>query len=287
MDIYLSQKQLNALKRNKGVQLSHRQLLSPTPMEKFGVGLHDGVIKKVLDSVHKKKGLRLKREHLLKEGGDLFKDIKKGVEKVAKKASKTISNVADDVVNEVVDVADDVNSKSVSNVASSAVKNISNAYKSVNKMALKNDWGSIVEQSKPILLPIMKQAIVTSLISQGVDPAVANTIASSMTGAAGAVDFSQSLKGQGDEAVKGALKEGVKSGVSQYTKQNKAPKTAPISSGKGLKGSQEMKDKMARLRAMRKGGSFRGSAVPISTASFRGSGLIKPSSFLGGSFRDY
>ena len=270
MDIYLSQKQINALKRNKGVQLSHRQLLSPTPMEKFGVGLHDNVVKKVLDSITKKKGLRIQREHV---GGDIFGDIKKGVQK----ASKSISKVANNVVNEVADVADDVNSKSVSSVASSAVKGISDAYKSVNKMALKQDWGSVVEQAKPIVLPIMKQAIVTALISQGVDPAIANTSAAAMVGAANNVDFSKSLKGQGDEAVKGALKEGVKTGVSQYTKQNKAPKTAPTS-GKGLKGSQEMKDKMARLRAMRKnGGSFKGS----------GSGLIKPSSFLGGSFRDY
>ena len=265
MHVLLSRKQINSLNNNKGIQLSHRQLIEPNQKETYGRGLLTHHASRVEKAIQKRTGVRLLKDHFMDHiGTGILGDIKKSF----KKAGKTITKGVSDVGSKVSNVAQDT-------------------YKKINKTALKQDWGSYIEAGKGELLSIAGPALSVALQSQGIPLPLADALSQSAVASAEAVDFSKSLKGQGDEALQGGVNSLVQSGSDNAHAYMYAKATTPYDSdysgsgfGKSIlsKGSPAMLEKMAKLRALRgskSGGSFRGSgAVSVAPASFRGSGFV-------------
>lgn len=306
----LTAKQRNNFRNGGAVQLSHAQLNNQSRTANHDVDVHLNLAgrKKLEHAMRNNKGFRLNSEH--HEGGNIFNDIKK--------------------------------------TANKAVKTVKSTYKTVNKAALKSDIGSAIQGVKnAIPKEVVSSTMKAGLMASGMDEHEADTLASSATGSLYAVDFSKSLKGQGNAALNGAAtgaiqaqtgsgfwqdvgnvaktvasnkdvqkfalntaKDGykkyqkskkvegssligggfwddlkntamtvasnpevqkfalntAKEGYSSYQKNKKTKKTSGgsfvgngVSGGRPAKGSQEAKDRMARIRGMKKtGGSFNG-----------------------------
>lgn len=148
--------------------------------------------------------------------------------------------------------------KTVNSVGKSAKKGTSKAI----KWTKKNDVGGKVEILKSVVPEsYTREGVKLALIASGMDENQASISAGTATGALYGYDFGEKPSGKN---VVGALQGGAKGGIKGATTSSKTGNgmRANMScSGKCVKGSQQAKDKMARIRAMRtrNGNGFRGS----------------------------
>ena len=269
-DFSLTTRQKANLIAGKSVQLSHKQLTAPSPaqshvmrMDMTGDGLN-----KLHHSLSKNKGFRLTAQH--HTGGNIFKSISKGVKKATKSVGNTIS-------------------KGVS-VAGNVIKD---TYSTVNKTALKQNWGGYVEAIKSAVPEkVLTEVIKGGLMATGMDEQSATVLAGSASGAVYSVEFDESLKGQGDEAVSGAIIGGVTSGagfldVAKKVASNKGVQKVALASAKeGYKSYKNSKKTPATGDGFY-GSGFKGSGFQGS--SFQGSGfqgsVFQGSGFQGSGFQ--
>ena len=127
-------------------------------------------------------------------GGDIFKSISKGAKSLGKKISK--------------------GSKSLGKDIGSVAKK---GYQTINKTALKQDWGGAIETVKEPLLEVLEPVMSSAMEAVGVPAPVASTISASAVGSAKAVNFSKSLKGQGQKALDGAIHGAITGAVSSMS----------------------------------------------------------------------
>lgn len=91
MHVLLSRKQINSLNNNKGIQLSHRQLIEPNQKETYGRGLLTHHASRIEKAIQKRTGVRLSRDHFDNgeyQGEGFFDDVKKAAKSVNKMALK-------------------------------------------------------------------------------------------------------------------------------------------------------------------------------------------------------
>lgn len=264
VNFHLTARQKANLAKNKPVQLSHQQLTGQKadaihqmslPMTKKG-------FTKMEKAIKQGKGFRINpAEHL---GGDIFSSIGKSLKKGANDVGDTLSKTT--------------------KTASKGLAEFAN-------LVDENDVGGKIEQIKSAVpKSTLKSIMKIGLVASGVDEQEADIIAGSTTGAIYENDFNKPL--QADKLASGALKGAVASSSSSSSsgkgfkgsgfKGSALPLASPMSfKGSGFKGSgfqgsgitenlnkmtggkgtPEMKQKMAELRAMRgkKGGSFKDS----------------------------
>jgi hypothetical protein len=127
-------------------------------------------------------------------GGDIFKSISKGAKKLGKDISKGSKKVGKDI-------------------GAVAKK----GYQTINKTALKQDWGGYIETAKEPLLEVLEPVMSSAMEAVGVPAPVASTISASAVGSAKAVNFSKSLKGQGQKALDGAIHGAITGAVSSMS----------------------------------------------------------------------
>lgn len=271
VDIQLTTRQRSNLMKNKPVQLSHQQLKGERadavhtmtlPLTKKGMTRMNRAMKT-------SKGFRINpKEHL---GGDIFSDIGKSVKKGVSDVGNSLKNTG---------------------------KSVSSGLEEFANIVDENDVGGKIESVKSVVpKSTFKSILKVGLMASGVDETQADMIAGGTSGALYENDFNKPL--QADKlaigAVKGASGKGLslkaKGGVKIGLGSGIRPQPQPLSfkgsgfkgsgfKGSGLiedvgsslgvskkkgsgmrlvKGSQEAKDYMAKLRAMRKGGSFKDS----------------------------
>ena len=188
-----------------------------------------------------------------KNGGSILGKMKD----TFKKAGKTINKAGKD---------------SIDYIKHDAGNDIKDTYGEVNQYALKNDFGGKIQMIKNAIPPAVTQMVLQdALMAAGVPSVAAGSMAGSATGAVYSVDFSRSLKGQGQAALKGAMKGAVNGGQSAI-KQNSKNKT-----GEGFNNNTIDENKMKRTiaRIQKQGGSFNGSGMSFCGGSFKGSGIHK------------
>jgi len=174
-----------------------------------------------------------------KTGGSVLSKMKSGFKKAGTDISKATKKTVDYVKND-------------------AGTDIKSAYGEVNQFALKNDVGGKIQMVKNAIPPQVTQMLMQdALIAGGVDPVSAGVMAGSATGAVYSVDFSKSLKGQGDNALHGAIQGGAQGATSAYISK----KRAKGQTGAGFSDNvviDEDKLKRAVAKFHKKGGSFIG-----------------------------
>lgn len=239
----LTAKQKKSVQAGNGVQLSFVQMTDPSKVHRHPVEFQMyplGVVK-VKQAISQKKGVRLvPDQHFTNEyseysnddifeGGDLFKEIGSAFKSSANSVKKTANNLG---------------------------KSISKEYKSLNKAALKADVGGVIEQIKQGIGKNNTQLLLQgALLATGMDETSASVMAGSATGAIYNVDFGESLKGQGDEALVGGIQGGVQSALS-----TKKPATATATTGKGFFRQNKMTTPVRKSKAQL-GGSFTGNGL--------------------------
>lgn len=273
VNFHLTARQKANLAKGKPVQLSHQQLTGQKadaihqmslPMTKKG-------FTKMEKAIKQGKGFRINPSEYL--GGDIFSSIGNKIKKSANDVGDTLKKSG---------------------------KTISSGITTVSDVIKEEDVGGMVEDVKKYVpKSVVKEGIKASLIAGGTDPNEAEILSSTAAGAMYSYDFGEApSKKNGLNALKGALKDGATAGLKSSTKTSKTtsgsgfkgsgfkgsalPLASPMSfkgsgfkgsgfQGSGItenlnkmtggKGSPEMKEKMAKLRAMRgkKGGSFKDS----------------------------
>lgn len=236
----LTAKQKKAVQAGNGVQLSYVQMTDPSKVHRHPVDFQMyplGVVK-VKQAISQKKGVRLVPDQHFSneyneyanddvfEGGDIFKEIGSSFKSSANSVKKSANNLG---------------------------KSIQKEYKSLNKAALKADVGGVIEQIKKGIGQKNTQLLIqSSLLATGMDPESASIMAGASAGSIYNVDFSTSLKGQGDEALVGSIQGGIQGALS-----TKTPTTATTTAGKGFF-SQNKMTKPVRKSKAQLGGSFTG-----------------------------
>jgi hypothetical protein len=151
-----------------------------------------------LDSARRRgKGYRI-------SGGDIFGSISKGVNKAVKTVGDAVTGKSSNKW-----------AKSIASTVKDAAGVVEDGYKAINKTALKQDWGGAIEMAQSAVpQSVVKEALKAAFMAGGMDESAAGVAAAGSTQAFYDVDFSKSLKGQGDAAAKGAVKGAYNEGVS-------------------------------------------------------------------------
>lgn len=275
MEINLTAKQKSNFMKGLPIQISQKQMMGGAINAKhqMRINLNDNGKKKVQKAMRQQKGFRLQpSEH---QGGSLLGKLGKAAGKTALKVASN-EKVQDFVIDQGVNLLNQYMTgkgflKSVKNTAKKAGKTIKKAAYDVN-------LGKNVEMIKDsIPESVISTTIQGALLAGGVPPGEAEIMASGAT--AGLYGYSFDEKPT-KKNITGAIQDGVVAGAesglsmmagngllnnnSLYKKKGSGFKGSGFQgsgfkgSGRPPKGSQQAKDKMAMIRAMKKsGGSFR------------------------------
>jgi hypothetical protein len=270
MELFLTAKQKsNFMKGNKPIQISRKQMMGGAlnATHQMRINLNDLGKKKVEKAMRQQKGFRLQPgEH---EGGSLLK-------KLGKTALKVASN------EKVQDFVIDQGMNAYNNYMygqGGFLQSVKNTAKKAGKTIKKAKIGKTLESVKDAIpQELVESTIKTALMSQGMSAEEADAIAAAGTSTVYGYSFDEKpTKKNFSSAIQDGVQAGFESGLtsamsgngifqknSLYKKKGYGFQGSGVgfgfkgSGGRPPKGSQQAKDKMAMIRAMKKsGGSFR------------------------------
>jgi hypothetical protein len=231
MRLVVNRSQLSKYKNGKPFQLSKDQVQERfTGGALFEIDVPDSLERSINKAKRSVKGVRL--VHHGGSIGSAFRSIGNSIKSTANKAVSSVSRSANKTGDAIESSANQTGRVLKAGLETTGEVIVDSA-KKLNRMALKADLGGYVEKVKDVVPQSVLTTILTTALVAGATAtgqpqliAMAPALANSATSAFYAVDFGESLKGQGDDALRAAALSGAKSGLqsgakyaSDYNKQ--------------------------------------------------------------------